>query len=78
VRTSDPLNPIHRTQHHVSDCYGWHSADENKTYRANLGADVAPRWPLFVIVACGAALLGLLALHAYSALGQAVVAHLPH
>ncbi len=77
MRTSDPLNPIHRTGCHVSDGNGWSSREENEQYRANLRADAAPRWPLFVIVACAAALLGLLAFHIYAGLGQAIVAQLP-
>ncbi len=44
IRTSDPLNPIHRTQSEPSDSSDKRSIYQGYSQRANLEADYGPRW----------------------------------
>jgi hypothetical protein len=78
IRTSDPLNPIHRTDRELSRLYGWSSTDSEDDSWANLRAEPLPRWPLYVLIAAAVTAFGLIVLQFDHALAQAMIGHLPH
>ena len=78
IRTSDPLNPIQETDEDVTDCYGWRSASDAWKREAYSEANANTNWPLWVIVFCAAALIGVIAYQSDLAVIHAIVARLTH